>query len=405
MFHTEYSRPGPSTAPATTHGFRLRGLHGTFEFLPAPQCVSLHSHSAAREFLRGFVEPEARVEMRRLLAHCHDTARLSDDQILDALASMLVAGRFVARRDEERRVFKSVRREAKPEPPLPPPKTQRPEVEEEAFVLAAEVKTIGGTLLMNHPVRVLDPDTGAIVIDSIETDDDGVVRSLVPKNKTYRIEILDETWEGPEQAFESDDRRGMLVCRFVDATGAPVADLAVEARQDDQVSSLTTDAEGWIESAANLAPYELHVGEQVFHAHAVLAEDVTRDEDAPRDDETVRYEFVVDSVSSDEEADESEEDEHRLERDDSPFAAAAESLGIDLAEIGDLAELAGRLFGVAPSGLPDRPDVPRADIPRPGIPEPEIPRPGVPRPAVPGPEIPRPELSRPTALGGKELPR
>jgi len=212
------------------------------------------------------------------------------------------------------------------EAPAPRPRASRPtESDEEAFVLVVEIKTIGGTLLVNHPMRILDPDTGVAVIEQIHSDDKGVVRTLVPRNKTYRIEILDEEWEAPAAAFLGDHDTGVLHCRFVDESGQPLANLGVEARQDDHEFQLVTDAEGWIESPANLGAYELRVGDQVFQAHALLPADVERDAEAATGDERVHYCFVVTGATAEDADDgQGQEHEHRLDRGDDLLAGDAE---------------------------------------------------------------------------------
>lgn len=316
--------------------FRLRGRHGDFDLVPEHARVPLHTRADALDFLRGFgADPDTRAALRQQLVRFRpDVARLSDEQVLEELATALATERFSALRTHRDRTTRPApRRRAEPVP-MPEPKAEPapPPRDEETFVLAVEVTTIGGTPLLRHPVRILDPDTGAVVVDDLQTDDDGVVRALVPEDKTYRIEILDEDWEPPAQLHEDADPGAVLACRFVDAHGLPIEGLEVEVRHGDAATTLVTDAAGWIESPAGLGVYELRVGDETFVAHAILPEDLpdalTRDLDADgaRDDEAIRYEFVVATEPADDGADDdAEEEEHRLER-DATWADLAEAL-------------------------------------------------------------------------------
>ncbi len=75
----------------------------------------------------------------------------------------------------------------------------------DVHVIAVEVKTIGGTLLVNHPVRIIDPDTREPIGDTVMTDDKGVLRKVVPEKKTYWIEILGEELDLPAPPLAPDE--------------------------------------------------------------------------------------------------------------------------------------------------------------------------------------------------------
>ncbi len=168
---------------------------------------------------------------------------------------------------------------------------ETPEVLEDVFVLAAEVKLIGDTLLKNHPVRIFDPDTGEVVVEWTETNDKGVVRARVPKQKDYRIEIMDFDGEQAQPPLAPNEEQPILLCRFVDELGQPVAELDVASTGEDGVEkSLRTDAEGRIAvPASTLGPLLLKIssegGDQTFDAHTQLLRDL--------DDEGAEYRFVV----------------------------------------------------------------------------------------------------------------
>ncbi len=187
-----------------------------------------------------------------------------------------------------------------PEPETPPPPRRPPQ--EEVHVIAVEVKTIGGTPLVNHPVRIIDPDTNEQIGPVRKTDRSGVVREIVPEEKNYRIEILEEDW-APAHVLDPEEPDAVLICHFVDGAGEPIANTKVEAHSDDDDFELVTDENGRIEAAAHLRPYELTIEDQKFNAHPLLLEDREKDENV--------YRFVIDKESSSETSDEGDL-EHRL---------------------------------------------------------------------------------------------
>jgi hypothetical protein len=131
-------------------------------------------------------------------------------------------------------------------------------------------------------VRVVDPDSGAVLSGTLTTDDEGVLRARVPEEKTYRIEVLDEEAQGSAAPLAPADDAAVLVCEFIDAEGQPLANEAVEARTGEDHLQLTTDEEGRIRISAHLAAYDLEIRGHKFQAHALPA----ADKDNP-------YRFVV----------------------------------------------------------------------------------------------------------------
>jgi hypothetical protein len=172
----------------------------------------------------------------------------------------------------------------------------------DVFVLAAEVILVGGTPLIEHPVRVIDPDTLAVVADGLRTDAYGVVRTEVPENKTYRIEIVDRDLEDDAPPL-ARPAHALLLCQFVDQTGDPLAgrDVVLEDL------TLVTDENGFIEASVHLGHYELEIEGQTFHAHAVL------------EDDRAVYRFVV--TVDHEPADDPENRLHRLHDDEEELFA------------------------------------------------------------------------------------
>ena len=154
----------------------------------------------------------------------------------------------------------------------------------DVHVLAAEMKSIGDTPLVHHPVRVLDPETGIEVAYAV-TDAEGVVRVEVPENKAYRIEIVDEEEEHVAPPLHPDDEAAVLLCQFLDPAGNPIANERLEASAAGESFELQTDGNGRIESPARLDAYELRIRGVAFTAHALLARD--------REREGSLYRFVV----------------------------------------------------------------------------------------------------------------
>jgi len=145
--------------------------------------------------------------------------------------------------------------------------------EDDVHLIAVEVKSVGGTALPNQPVRIVDPDSGAVLSGTLTTDDEGVLRARVPEEKTYRIEVLDEEAEGPGAPLAPSDDAALLVCEFTDADGQALAGETVQARTGDQTLELTTDEEGRIQVSAHLAAYELEIRGHKFQAHGLPAAD------------------------------------------------------------------------------------------------------------------------------------
>jgi hypothetical protein len=144
------------------------------------------------------------------------------------------------------------------------------------------VRGIGDTPLVRHRVRVLDPDNGEAIGDWLETDDEGLLQTEVPDDRTYRIEIEDrDPAEGEAPGIDPERSGGMLVCVFTDASGAPIANETVDAGE----MKLQTDANGRLEAGAGLGPYELKVRGKTFNAHGLPAEDAEKEENI--------YRFVV----------------------------------------------------------------------------------------------------------------
>lgn len=277
---------------------------------------------AAESMLRTYAnDPQAMAALRlRLAVEGKNVTRLTDDAVVSELARRLTSGQWhlsMTRRPHDHwlpgRAGRPV--EAAPATPRSKPAPR----DEKTHVLVAEIRTIGGTLLCNHPVRVLDPDTGKVVVDDIDTDGKGVLRTRVPDDKTYRIEIIDETWDDVGHEFVSDDSSTILACRFVDEFGEPVVGATVEVSAAERAFTLETDAEGCVACPAEAGVYELRLRGETFHAHTVLRGDVVSDAagDGEPDatDLECHYLFVVPAEPGAHADGDPDEGEHRLERD------------------------------------------------------------------------------------------
>jgi len=149
----------------------------------------------------------------------------------------------------------------------------------DVHVLAMIVKTIGDSLLLSHPVKILDPDTGKVVAEA-ETDDKGVVHAEVPEDKKYRVEIVDEKIDIPDPPPPiSQDVKATLVCQFVDAAGKPIAaeDVILVGSGGDPDTTLHTDENGKILVSASLGPHDLKLRDKKFTAHALPSADSAQD--------------------------------------------------------------------------------------------------------------------------------
>jgi hypothetical protein len=146
------------------------------------------------------------------------------------------------------------------------------DAEPDIFVLAAEVKLLGDTPLINHAVRILDPDTGAVVADAT-TDDKGIVRAEVPENKKYRIEFDDhqpDLHEWPTVVTPHP----MLRCVFVDLAGARVPQLDVTVKDLEGHSvDLEADEDGLLELPMPLGLYEVIAEGESHWVHSLLHTD------------------------------------------------------------------------------------------------------------------------------------
>ncbi len=198
----------------------------------------------------------------------------------DRLVRALERGELVALRIERRSVVHILPVAPSSDPPPPMVDEQEPDV----FVLAATVTQVGDgdKPVARHPVRIIDPDTREVVAEST-TDEKGVVRAEVPKDKTYRIEIvkLDPQFY-PEPIYDMPPE-GVVHFRVVDEGGSPLAQTEVKVTMGDDAMTLVTDDDGEVSAPSHLEPYAVEIGDDTFYGHAVLASD---------DEEDRVYEFV-----------------------------------------------------------------------------------------------------------------
>ncbi len=146
----------------------------------------------------------------------------------------------------------------------------------DVHVLAAEVRSIGDTLMPNQKVRIHALDTGEKVAEAV-TDDSGILRVNVPRDANYRIEIVDEAQDAEPPGLQANVERGpfyRVVAKFVDGSGAPLKGESVEIADGDDTTTATTDDDGLLDlAAAELKAYQLTVRGTKFAAHALPSED------------------------------------------------------------------------------------------------------------------------------------
>jgi len=249
-----------------------------------------------------------RAELARALEHVEGSAGRASSMTLEALRAAVAE----AVRREQLVAFRTsrpmrVQREIKVEPLGP---ESSPDEVLDVYLLAAEVKQLGDgdKPLIEHPVRIIDPDTEEVVAEAT-TDEKGVVRVEVPKKKTYRIDIVELNPDFFPAPHADDPPQGRLHFRLVDPSGAPIAAREVKVQIDGDELAFVTDDDGEVSAPAHLAPYELDVGDQSFWGHTVLPSDA---------DDDHLYEFEVDDAQHD--AGDSDDPVGRLERYDVAFA-------------------------------------------------------------------------------------
>jgi hypothetical protein len=205
-----------------------------------------------------------------------DTSRMTFEALRAAVAEAVRRERLLAFRTSAPTAVEQIRKVEVLGPETTPEEVQ------DVFLLAAEVKLIGDTPLINHAVRVLDPDTGEVVTEAT-TDEKGIVRTEVPKKKTYRIEIVDH--DPDVHAWNTVHApHPMLRCRFVDAAGAPVPHLDVTVKDlEGNTTEAAADEKGYLEMPAHLGLFKVIVGDDAHWVHSLLH----------RDDENDAYEIVV----------------------------------------------------------------------------------------------------------------
>lgn len=168
---------------------------------------------------------------------------------------------------------------------LPPKETYQEEQPLDMYVIAPELSFLGAgvTPLIQHQVRVLDPETGEVVVDWRTTDDKGVIRAEVPENKSYRIEMMDLDLPLHRPPMPEEPPLAVLFCLFVDESGAPITgEDVVVTHPDGHDWHYSTDDDGRLDVSCRLGHYTLKIRDQELDAHAVLPRDRASEENAYR---------------------------------------------------------------------------------------------------------------------------
>jgi hypothetical protein len=152
------------------------------------------------------------------------------------------------------------------------------------------MKAIGGSPLRNERVSIIDPTTKKPVGEPVETDAEGLLSALVPEEKEYDLQIVDD--DGPAgdvEAFapfdtdgglhDPDDDPHVLRVRLVDLDGKPLAKEQVKVTAaSGETLTFTTQDDGDVEDTVPPGPCTIEARGKTLHAHTLplaVAEQLT----------------------------------------------------------------------------------------------------------------------------------
>ncbi|HZV01268.1 MAG TPA: hypothetical protein VFF73_31440 [Planctomycetota bacterium] len=146
------------------------------------------------------------------------------------------------------------------------------------FILALEIKTIGGTPAQNELVQVIDREKNQPVGDPVRCDDDGKVFVPVPENKEYDLRIVCDDPPDRNQVTDDDTLiNNLLICRFTDIFGVPVANETVKISGPSGDLEAPTDEDGCLDLHLDPGLYDLRIKDETFKAHTVLVRHLQSD--------------------------------------------------------------------------------------------------------------------------------
>jgi len=164
-------------------------------------------------------------------------------------------------------------------------------VKDGKFQIEITLKALGGTPLAHERVRIHDPETGQPVGEAALTDENGVLRALVPEEKDYDVVVENDPAEDHQLPSLGDHLGGdepsstqhsILSVELLDARGAPLKGEAVHVQGDGGEFDAVTDDEGYLHELAEPGVYTLTVQGKSLTAHTVFQEDRQGNEAAYR---------------------------------------------------------------------------------------------------------------------------
>ena len=156
--------------------------------------------------------------------------------------------------------------------------TLRIQIRVPVHVIAAKIKTRGGTPLVRHHVQAIDPDTNQPVGEPVMTDDQGRVQIEVPDGRGYHLRIVDDDpgdeIPHPSVGHPPTEDHVALAVRFLSNTGATVHGVAWTATGPGGSFSGTTDENGCLELEHIVdGVYEIQIRGHGYKVHTVRESD------------------------------------------------------------------------------------------------------------------------------------
>ncbi len=142
------------------------------------------------------------------------------------------------------------------------------------------MKAIGGSPLRTEKVAIIDPTTKKPVGDPVETDADGILSALVPEDKEYDLQIVDDDPKaeeaeaispfGADAAVPGEDERGFLRVRLIGRDGKPLAKETVKVTPaGGEAQTFTTQDDGDIEEPMPHGPCTIEARGKTLQAHTL----------------------------------------------------------------------------------------------------------------------------------------
>ena len=146
------------------------------------------------------------------------------------------------------------------------------------------MKAIGGAPLRSEKVAIIDPATKKPVGEPVETDENGLLAALVPEDKEYDLQIVDDDAPAEEAeifppvdadgaVLDDDEPDAVLRVKLVDEAGKPIANESVKITPaEGEAKTITTQDDGEIEEKLPAGACTIEARGKTLHAHTVPAE-------------------------------------------------------------------------------------------------------------------------------------